>query len=70
MRYQVFTPLALLQLLNLFWYYLILRVIVKSVLVLFNSYGVVDDENRALTSQDFTDVRSDDEEDESMAKKD
>jgi len=31
MKYQVFAPLFLLQLLNLFWYYLIFRVAVRAV---------------------------------------
>ncbi|KAJ8095019.1 sphingosine N-acyltransferase lag1 [Marasmius tenuissimus] len=31
MRYQVFIPLLLLQLLNLFWYYLILKILVRCV---------------------------------------
>jgi very-long-chain ceramide synthase len=31
MKYQVFTPLLLLQLLNAFWYYLILRILVRAV---------------------------------------
>ncbi|KAG7096857.1 hypothetical protein E1B28_004265 [Marasmius oreades] len=31
MRYQVFLPLLLLQLLNLFWYYLILRILVRAI---------------------------------------
>ncbi|KAL0949463.1 hypothetical protein HGRIS_009517 [Hohenbuehelia grisea] len=32
MRYQIFIPLALLQLLNLFWYFLILRILVRAVI--------------------------------------
>lgn len=32
MRYQVFLPLALLQLLNLFWYYLMMRILVRAVI--------------------------------------
>ncbi|KAI0081742.1 longevity assurance proteins LAG1 LAC1 [Panus rudis PR-1116 ss-1] len=31
MKYQVFTPILLLQFLNLFWYYLILRILVRAV---------------------------------------
>ena len=31
MRYQVFLPLVLLQFLNLFWYYLMMRVLARSV---------------------------------------
>jgi len=31
MKYQVFAPLLLLQLLNLFWYYLILRIAVRAI---------------------------------------
>jgi len=31
MRYQVFTPLFLLQLLNLFWYFLILRIAFRAI---------------------------------------
>jgi len=30
MRYQIFTPLFLLQLLNLFWYFLILRILFRA----------------------------------------
>ncbi|KAJ7180187.1 longevity assurance proteins LAG1/LAC1 [Mycena crocata] len=32
MQYQVFIPIALLQALNLFWYYLILRIVVRAVM--------------------------------------
>ena len=32
MKYQIFTPLLLLQLLNLFWYFLILRILFRYVL--------------------------------------
>jgi len=32
MRYQVFLPLVLLQLLNLFWYYLMMRILVKGII--------------------------------------
>ncbi|KAJ7485669.1 longevity assurance proteins LAG1/LAC1 [Mycena latifolia] len=31
MRYQIFVPLALLQALNLFWYFLILRIVVRTI---------------------------------------
>ena len=31
MKYQIFTPLFLLQLLNLFWYFLILRILFRYV---------------------------------------
>ncbi|KAJ7665528.1 TLC domain-containing protein [Mycena rosella] len=31
MKYQVFVPIALLQALNLFWYYLILRIVVRAI---------------------------------------
>lgn len=31
MKYQVFVPIALIQLLNLFWYVLILRILVRTV---------------------------------------
>jgi acyl-CoA-dependent ceramide synthase len=29
MKWQIFTPILLLQLLNLFWYFLILRILVR-----------------------------------------
>jgi len=31
MRYQIFVPIFLIQLLNAFWYYLILRILVRTV---------------------------------------
>lgn len=31
MKYQVFTPLFLLLLLNLFWYYLMWRIMIRSI---------------------------------------
>ena len=34
MRYQVFAPIVLLQLLNLFWYYLMWKILVRSVDIL------------------------------------
>ncbi|VDB90085.1 unnamed protein product [Peniophora sp. CBMAI 1063] len=52
MKWQVFAPLVLLQALNLFWYYLILRVLY-----------------RTITIGDADDVRSDDEGDEDLSKK-
>ncbi|KAF9055431.1 longevity assurance proteins LAG1/LAC1 [Hymenopellis radicata] len=39
MRYQIFIPIALLQALNLFWYYLIMRILVRTLL-----YSKLDDE--------------------------
>ncbi|KAK1236478.1 sphingosine N-acyltransferase lag1 [Marasmius sp. AFHP31] len=52
MRYQIFAPLLLLQLLNLFWYYLIWRILIRAI--------------AAPTQVD--DDRSDDEDDEPVTK--
>ena len=34
MRYQIFAPLVLLQLLNLFWYHLMWKILIRSVDIL------------------------------------
>ncbi|PBL02421.1 longevity assurance proteins LAG1/LAC1 [Armillaria gallica] len=39
MKYQIFVPIALLQLLNLFWYYLIMRILYRAIMT-----SVTDDE--------------------------
>ncbi|KDR83649.1 hypothetical protein GALMADRAFT_219480 [Galerina marginata CBS 339.88] len=49
MRYQIFLPLLLLQILNLFWYYLIIKVLIRAV---------------TSIASDVTDDRSDDEDEE------
>ncbi|KAJ7498822.1 longevity assurance proteins LAG1/LAC1 [Mycena latifolia] len=56
MKYQVFIPIALLQALNLFWYYLILRIIVRAIIT-------------SKTEDDRSDDEGDDEEDEKPAEK-
>jgi hypothetical protein len=65
MRYQVFIPIALLQALNLFWYFLILRILVRCVTffaILF--FSVTLTPRRTVVSSQTEDVRSDDEDDE------
>lgn len=54
MRYQIFAPLALLLLLNLFWYYLMWRVLIRAV--------------RGHISDEREDGEYDDEEQEAAAK--
>ncbi|KAF7301749.1 TLC domain-containing protein [Mycena indigotica] len=44
MRYQVFIPLVLLQLLNLFWFYLILRILLRTILTATTDDDRSDDE--------------------------
>jgi very-long-chain ceramide synthase len=64
MRYQIFFPIACLQALNLFWYYLILRIAVRWVYIflwkLTGAYRQL--YCRALTAG-VDDVRSEDEDD-------
>jgi len=50
MKYQVFAPLALLQLLNLFWFYLILRILVRTILTF------TTDDDRSEDEDDDEDV--------------
>ena len=60
MRYQIFLPLFLLQLINLFWYYLIIRILVR--LDIFLSYLFIAHKHfRAVRQTDVDDDRSDDE---------
>ncbi|THH32946.1 hypothetical protein EUX98_g1292 [Antrodiella citrinella] len=54
MKYQVFGPIFLLQLLQLYWYFLILRILYRAV----------------VTSSEVTDTRSDDEDDDEEDKDD
>jgi len=49
MKYQVFIPIALLQALNLFWYYLICRIVVRAIIT-------------SKTEDDRSDDEGDDEE--------
>jgi len=62
MKYQIFTPLLLLQLLNLFWYFLILRILFRYVLR--RHVGIVAELRRdysTLLTGNPDDDRSDDE---------
>ena len=47
MKYQIFAPILLLQILNLFWYYLMWRILIRAI----------------RTAGEASDVRSDDEDD-------
>ena len=61
MKYQVFTPLFLLQLLNIFWYFLILRILFRYV---WQYHGVRTELRRdysTLLTGNPDDDRSDDE---------
>ena len=42
MTFQVFIPLVLLQLLNIFWYYLMLRILARSVLLFLSARPATD----------------------------
>lgn len=62
MKYQVFAPLLLLQFLNLFWYFLIMRIAYRWV----HRVEYRPSTNlsfRAMTSNEVSDERSDDEDD-------
>lgn len=64
MKYQIFAPILLLQFLNLFWYYLILRVAVRYAALSRNECAFADPcPSSAVTDVKATDVRSDDEDD-------
>jgi len=56
MRYQVFIPIMLLQCINLFWYFLILRILVRTILI-------------SETDDDRSDDEGDNEEEEEDDKK-
>lgn len=60
MKYQIFMPLFLLQVLNLFWYYLIWRVAIRYVFPHLFSVRLIMINPRSMTNT-LTDVRSDDE---------
>ncbi len=65
MKYQVFAPLALLQALNLFWYFLIWRIAARYALRPAIAISGTDEGTfaRAVTDVGVSDVRSDDEDD-------
>lgn len=66
MKYQIFTPVLLLQFLNLFWYILILRILYRSVsMSTFLSLSASKTHCLCSAVTDFKadDVRSDDEDD-------
>jgi hypothetical protein len=74
-RYVVVTAigaLCLLQLLNLFWYYLIVRIVIKCVFVFFSSFSFrwISEFDRAqcrvVTTAKAEDVRSDDEDEDDV----
>ena len=64
LRYQIFLPILLLQLLNLFWYFLIWRILIRyrfvSPLQPF-SFVELNCLDRAITASELDDERSDDE---------
>lgn len=61
MKYQVFVPILLLQFLNLFWYFLILRILWRYVLHKNAAPLPVNVPNSAVTGSEVDDDRSDDE---------
>lgn len=67
MRYQIFAPILLLQFLNLFWYFFILRIgarYASAFLTLrFYTHQILLSKYRAILGQNATDDRSDDEDD-------
>ncbi len=67
MKYQIFVPIFLLHLLNLFWYYLIIRIAYRYVSRDFYSFLHTDIKtyynSAVFDSRGATDVRSDDEDD-------
>lgn len=71
MKWQIFAPILLLQVLNLFWYYLILRILWRYVYIpLYLLYADVMWHYRAVMVGETDDVRSDDEgDDEPPSKK-
>ena len=71
MRYQVFLPLVLLQLLNLFWYYLMIGILVRSV-ESGPAQAYIDNliYNRGIVTKKVDDERSEDEDEGANAKED
>ena len=70
MKYQIFAPLLLLQCLNLFWYYLILRILWRYVSFTRAQQLILTRCCRAVMVGEADDVRSDDEgDDEPPSKK-
>ena len=66
MKYQIFVPLLLLLFLNLFWYYIMIRVARRYVLTLNDSLHQHDlpfHTHSAIKEGNTTDERSDDEDD-------
>jgi len=67
MKYQILFPVSLLQMLNLFWYFLIWRVAIRSYnkfiiyYILAHIFSPLFD--RSLRDVEVSDVRSDDEDD-------
>lgn len=68
MKYQIFVPIALIQALNVFWYFLIWRILIRYVLVpILNRLAKFDVNGgvySAVTSSNLADERSDDEDEE------
>ena len=68
MTYQVFIPLVLLQLLNMFWYYFMMRILARFVSCVV-ALGLFSEEHcRAIRSNKVGDERSDDEDEDEDAK--
>jgi acyl-CoA-dependent ceramide synthase len=64
MRHQIFLALGLLQLLNLFWYYLVMRILVRLVMQTVSSIiPILTTTHRAIITSKTEDERSDDEDD-------
>ena len=59
LQQQIFLALFLLKLINLFWYYLILRILVR-LDILFHTFFIAHKHFRAVRRTDVDDDRSDD----------
>jgi acyl-CoA-dependent ceramide synthase len=63
MHYQIFIAIGLLQLLNLYWYYLMMRILVRLVTQVVKSLFQSLRKRRAILTSKMEDERSDDEDD-------
>lgn len=64
MKWQIFIPILLLQFVNLFWYFLILRILFRSVASPGEVELEIDGRSAVFTTEAVADDRSDDEDDE------
>ena len=71
MQWQIFTPILLLQFLNIFWYFLIWRILFRCVFLLVFRSMELTSLGSAVAGSEINDERSDDEgsDDEDSAKK-